>query len=474
MTTDRSPERSAPRVACVNLPNRWTLVRRFMCTYYSAAFKLAPYELLQLAVCARDWGGAEVHFLDAIAEECGEAGFHEFVAKHRIDIVVALIGVETVSADLACLDRLKSRFPHVTTVVFGYYPTEYSEEVLRKTTVDIILRNEPERSFADYLKARQDSAPLATLDGLASRDAHGAIFVNDYKRIMDLDALPLPDYGMCDVRRYEEWLLGGPCGTILSARGCPFSCTYCTSTYGKRLILKSPEAVVAEVKAMLEQGIRVVRFLDDTFTTDKKRVIAICQAMVKEGAVVPWSCLARIDTLDAAMLDWMKRAGCVRVAVGVESYAKNVLAYLGKQLDPTEFNGRLRLIREAGMECAGTFIVGAPVETEADFEATVRGVLESPLDLIGVNVLAPYGGTPFFERMREELEFNLIPYTCQFKDAALVERGRKRERQLYRRFYLRPQIVWRQLGAVLRFPRQSLRLLLMLFRFSVWNRPTSQ
>lgn len=462
---------SRPVVAFINLPYPWTIVRRYMCTYYSAMLKLAPYELLQLAACVREWNGAEVHFLDAIAEECSEAEVHAFIAHCRPEVVVGLTGIETVSSDLACMDRIKEAFPEVACVVFGYYPTVYPELVLERTRVDAILRNEPEQVLSAYLKARGEGGDVAAIAGLAARDASGKIFSNTHERVTDLDTLPLPDYGMCAVEKYEDWLLGGPCGAILSARGCPFGCTYCTTTYGRRLVAKCPERVLMELKAMVACGIRVVRFLDDTFTFDKNRVIAICQGMLNEGLKIRWSCLARIDTLDAEMLGWMKRAGCVRVAAGVETYSKRVLEYLGKKGDPSQFNQRLQLIRDAGMECAGTFVVGAPIETEADFQETVRGVLGSPIDLIGVNVITPYGGTPFFERVKEELVFSLIPYECRFKDEELRRSALARERRLYRAFFLRPSVMLRQLWAVLHHPSQGFRLFLMLLRFGRINRP---
>lgn len=459
------------KLAVINLPYPWAIVRRYSCTYYSAMFKLAPYELLQLATCCREWNGAELCFLDAIAKGSSEAEVHAFIARERPDMVVSLVGIETVSADLACMDRIKEAFPEITGVVFGYYPTTYPETVIEKTRVDVILRNEPERAFSAYLSARANEESFRGIPGLAMRDERGEIFLNPPERISDLDSLPAPDFGLCNVRDYEDWLLGGPCGVILSARGCPFACSYCATTFGRRLAAKKAETVVAEMKAMMAKGIRVVRFLDDTFTFDKKRVVAVCQGILREGLALRWSCLSRVDALDAEMLAWMKKAGCVRIAVGIESYSKKVLDYLDKSIDPAMVNRQLRLIRDAGIECAGTFLVGAPIETEEDFQETIRGVLDSPLDLIGVNIITPYGGTAFFERVKDDLVFSLIPYECRFKDESVVRAGLDRERRLYRRFFLRPSVILRQFRSVMRFPWQSLRLFVMLVRHGMIKRP---
>jgi len=436
-----------------------------MCTRYSPMFFFPPHELLQLATCAREWNQVEIRLLDAIAEQCDEEAVHSFIAQQGPDAVVSLIGIESVSDDLACIDRMKAAFPQVTFLIFGFYPTAFSEQILRSSRVDFVLRGEPEVTFSKYIQATTSGHPVPTIPGLAGRREDGALFINPEERILDFEGLPFPDYTLLDVRKYEEGLLGGACGAIFTARGCPFECSFCTTTYGPKLAVKSPETVLDEVRGLIRAGVRLIRFLDDTFTVGKSRVIAICRGMIEQGISVRWSCLSRVDTLDEEMLAWMKRAGCVRILVGVESYSRKVLDYLNKPGDPQGFNASLGLIRKAGIESVGFILVGAPVETEQDFQETLRGVLDSPLDLVGVNILTPYAGTPFFEQVKDDIVFNLVPYECRFKDESISLNAMKRERTLYVRFYLRPIMVWRQLRRFLRFPLRSTRLVLMLLQY---------
>lgn len=436
-----------------------------MCTYYSPLFLFPPHELLQVATCAREWDHAEIAFLDAIADECDQEQLEAFIASHKPDMLVALIGMESVSDDLACMDRIKAAFPELTCVVFGFYVTVLSELVLDRSRVDLILRGEPEVTLSKYLRAKAAGGPIDAIPGLAGRREDGSVFINETERIVDFDGLPFPDYTLIDVRRYEEGLLGGPCGAIFTMRGCPFHCSYCTTTFGHRLAMKTPETVVAEVKALARADVRVIRFLDDTFTLDKFRVIAICKGILEQDLAVRWVCLSRVDTLDEEMLTWMKRAGCVRIVMGVESYSPKVLEYLDKHADPAQCNTNIQLVRHAGIETLGFFLVGAPVETEHDFQQTLKGVLDSPLDLIAASVLTPYPGTPFFDKVRNDIVFSLIPYECRFKDESISLNAMKRERTLYMRFYLRPITVWCQLRRFLRFPLRSTRLLLMLLQY---------
>ncbi len=457
-------------VAFVNLPHKQPIVRRYMCSYYSPLFHFPPYDLLQLATCAREWNGAEVCLLDCIAEDCDEAGMHEFLARRGPDIVVALTGIESVSADLACVDRIKRMFPQITAVVFGHYPTIFSELVLEKTSVDVVLRNEPEESLSAYLAARSEGGGITAIPGIAGRDAAGRVFVNPDTRIADLDRLPFADYALIDVRKYEEPWLGGPWGAIFTARGCPFTCEFCIRTFGRKLVVKKPETVVAEMKEMVRAGIRVIRFVDDTFTLSKTRVIEICRGILHEDVSVPWACLANVNTLDGEMLQWMKKAGCVRVLVGIESYSRKILNCLDKKIDPNKTNTALQRIRDAGMEAIGFVIVGAPEETEADFQETLKGVKRAPMDLMIVSIYVPYAGTPAYDRFKNDIVFNLIPYECRFKDERIGKEALERERRLYWHFYLRPTVLLRHLPRIVRFPYHFLRYFLMVLWFAVAKR----
>ncbi|HOZ49688.1 MAG TPA: radical SAM protein [Candidatus Hydrogenedentes bacterium] len=461
--TEQQPQR--PKIVFLNLPHRASVVRRYMCSHTVPMFFFPPHELLQLATCAREWNGADIRFLDAIADRSDEASVHASIERERPDGLVSIVGIETISDDLACLDRIKEAFPTLTCTIFGFYPTNFPQLILERSRVDFILRGEPEATLSTLLQALDAGQPTDGIVGLAGRRPDGSIFANAPERILDFDELPFPDYSILDVRKYEEGLLGGPLGAIFTARGCPFRCNFCTTTYGRKLVLKRPKTVVAEVKSLVAAGVRLVRFLDDTFTANKARVITICREIIAQGIRVRWACLARVDTLDAEMLAWMKQAGCVRVVVGVESYSPKILDYLDKGVDPATCNAQLALIRKARIESVGFFLVGAPVETDQDFQETLRGALASPLDLIGVNILTPYAGTPFFDKVKDDLVFSLIPYECRYKDESIGVTAMKRERILYMRFYLRPAAIVRQLRYFFAFPLRTTRLLLMVLRY---------
>ncbi len=425
-------------------------------------FLLPPHDLVQLATYVREINHVNVHIVDAIASGYSLQKVLTLVKELSPDMIVSLAGVETFGEDMACLDHIKETFPEITHAVFGYYPSVFPEETLRKSKMDLVLRCEPEESLSHYLTALARGAGVDAVSGLAGWSEAGLLFSNQEQRIADLDRIPFPDYGLVDAGKYEEAFFGGPCGAILSARGCPFSCNYCTSTYGKRLVVKSPETVVSEMAHLKSGGIRFIRFLDDTFTCDRRRVIDICKRILDTRLQVSWSCLSRVDTLEGEMLEWMARAGCKRVLVGVESYSQKVLDYLNKRVDAHTINNQLFLIKQAGIESFGFFMVGAPVEGEEEFRETLQGMLAAPLDFITVNSMVPYAGTPFFRQVEKEIYFNLLPFRCEYKDANVPKTMQERRRHLYIRFYMRPGILMRHFYAIVAHPLRALKLLWLL------------
>ena len=453
------------KVAVINLPHAEKLIRRYMCTYKSPFFCFPPHDLLQVATCIREWSAAEVVFLDCIADDVTESDLILFLTEHRPGYLVTLLGVESVATDLACASRIRAAFPEMRLIVFGYYATQYPREILEKTLVDVVLRGDPEESCCSVITDTIRGIPPPGIPGVACRDEQENLCINPPAYLESLAALPAPDYTLATIGRYSEMLLGGPFAAIQTSRGCQFSCDYCTSPRDKRLVLRTVHQAVDEMEALVGLGVRVIRFLDDTFTFDAKRVIAICQEILRRKICVDWSCLARVDTLNAEVLQWMKKAGCVRVVVGIESYSPRVLEVFGKRIQVDNINQKLGLLKEAGIESIGFIIVGGPFESQEDFELTHRGLLESPLDLAIIDTIALYGGTPLLERFKEAAEFQLIPYVSQWRDPEVVQEALNRERILYRKFYFRPKTILRLISRLFRFPGRSVRIFLLLAGF---------
>jgi len=208
-----------------------------------------------------------------------------------------------------------------------------------------------------------------------------------------------------------------------------------------------------------------VRFIDDTFTVKKKRVRDICEGILREKIRLRWSCLSRVDTLDEETLRLMKKAGCRRIYIGIESYSQRVTDYFRKGYRCESINDSVAVIKKAGLESVGFIIVGSPFEDRDDFRRTLEGVLMSSLDFVIVTKLVPYPGTPLFDKERHRIRFTLFPYESSFNGALPEDEMIRLEREVYRRFYFRPVQIWRLMRVFMRTPILSMQVFISFMRF---------
>jgi radical SAM superfamily enzyme YgiQ (UPF0313 family) len=356
---------------------------------------------------------------------------------------------------MAVLDRLRAALPRTRIACFGYLPSQRPREVLERSSVDFVLREEPELTFSelyDHLAGGAGNA-LASVAGLAYRGPDGVHVNPERPRIVDLDALPFADHSLLHLDRYNESFLERPIATIVSERGCPFACTYCVREFGRQVASRSPESILEEI-ARLEAtlGIRNIRFMDDTFTMNRRRLERICEGLIARHPRTAWTCLTRVDVVDAELLALMRRSGCRRLYVGIESGSQKVLDFYRKGLKVDEVRRQMAVIRQSGIEASAFFVLGAPVETDEDVDASIDLAIDLDLDYVIVTKLQYWPGTDLFGRYGTEVGFDLFSGEELLYAPAGYERVRDWQRRFYRRFYLRPRYLRKRLATLLRSP----------------------
>jgi anaerobic magnesium-protoporphyrin IX monomethyl ester cyclase len=190
--------------------------------------------------------------------------------------------------------------------------------------------------------------------------------------------------------------------TLIVTRGCPFSCDFCSKPVWGDLFRKPPlEKVFREIEEIMSLGYTCLWIADDCFTLDSEYLTAFCHEMIRRKVPVSWTCLSRVDRLTPELVDLMKRGGCIRVYLGLESGSNETLRLMNKRVTVEQGIRAVHLFSQAGIGTAGFFMVGYPGETVESVEKTFALVLSLPLDEAWFTIPLPLPGTPLFARVAD-------------------------------------------------------------------------
>ena len=276
------------------------------------------------------------------------------------------------------------------------------------------IRGEGEEALVELADAIDGRRPLGDIAGLSWRD-RGLVRHNPTRPFLaELDRLPAPlsALDLFDPAWYDALVPGvriAPAG-LLSSRGCPAACTFCSNDVtGRRFRYRSASAVAAEVAHLHRvHGLTAFSFFDDSFAVGKRRVRELCDALAGLDERVYWTCTAHPAHLDRDVLADMKRAGCTGVDIGMESADPGMLLRIGKGVTVERVLDVLGWARELGLHTVVNLMFGWPDETDAELDATLA-FLERAAPLTGGfnarGIVVPYPGTRIYEEHHERFGF---------------------------------------------------------------------
>jgi len=373
-------------------------------------FRFPPLGPAYVAAAARE-AGHDVRLLDCTFLRRDEALGMALAANAE---VVGISCMATMLDD--CLwfaERLRGRCRLL--VAGGPLPTCGPEEFLAH--FDAIVRGEGEATMVELLAAHESGADIGAVPGVVTPRAAGA---GDMPApapprpfAPDLDRLPFPARDLLPNAayiRHGRRRYGSSVTTVMSTRGCPFACEFCSNVvFGESYRARSPVSVVDEVEQALALGYDRISFADDVFTLERDRVLAICDEIRHRGLRFTWECLARVDSVDEALAREVRRAGCTRVYFGIESGNDDVLRLMNKRITAAEARDAVEAAHRAGLEVGAFFILFYPGETDDTVLETLRFAGSLPLDYLGLSMPYPLPGTALHERLRERIRRDARP-----------------------------------------------------------------
>jgi radical SAM superfamily enzyme YgiQ (UPF0313 family) len=315
-------------------------------------------------------------------------------------------------------------------VVGGPEPPAEAEEYLARD-VDAVVIGEGEATLAELLPlllARPWSRDWSDVAGLVYRnEADRVVRTRPRALIRNLDAQPWPDREAVDIPAYlAAWRARHGFGSVslLTARGCPFTCRWCSrSVFGETHRRRSAANVADEV-AWIHERYRPDQlwFVDDVFTIHPGFVRALADEMQRRGLRVPFECISRADRLDEDTADALRRLGCRRLWIGSESGSQRVLEAMDRRVTVEQVQHATRLLQARGIEVGMFIMLGYEGEETADLQATVDHLKVSSPDVFLTTVAYPIKGTPYHEELKSRLRSELPWETRTDRDVTVTGR----------------------------------------------------
>ena len=291
--------------------------------------------------------------------------------------------------------KVKEADKNIKIVVGGDHPTINPLETIAYGEFDYLIFGEGEFALLDIVNGRKKNL----IPGLCYKE-NGQIVKNPERPfIQNLDELPFPER--------EAFLNPAEkidVGQVITGRGCPNACSFCVSPkkWSRITRLRSPENVIAELRYLKEKfNPKLIYFVDDTFTLHKKRVKKLLNLMIEENLNFEWKCDTRADCIDDEIASLMKKAGCIRAKIGVESGSERILRKIKKRETKEQIRRGINLLKKYDVPITVYLMAGIPDETDEDLRQTIDFAKELRVDYYSLSILAPYFGTEIYYELKE-------------------------------------------------------------------------
>lgn len=360
------------------------------------------------------------HRVRVIDDRYDDAAFIDHLTPLNPDI----IGISFLTTEFQRANELiglcRYAFPDSIICAGGHHVTALPERSLRELDIDFCVLSEGELTMEEICRettADIKDKKISHIKGIAFLDGERFIRTGPRPFIPDLDALPIIDRGLLVGEPGWYFTLPGTirgqlierCATIMTSRGCPGNCYFCSSRgmWSNRVRYRSADNVLDEIELLIDTyGIKGLFFLDDTFTAKRKWLLDFCKKFKKRGIRLKWGCSARVSTINDEVLAAMKEIGCVQLDFGVESGCDTTLRTLRKGQNVRQIRKAFEAVHRNRMKCLACFIIGVPGETREEMDMTFQLAREINPDFALFSILTPLPGSPLYDMA---LENNWLP-----------------------------------------------------------------
>ncbi len=408
-------------------------------------------------------GFGDIHFVDAMTNNLGDEAIARRLTELRPDVVGVTAITPSIYAAERCLEIARDVVPGALRVLGGIHATFMFKQVLSEAPwVDVIVRGEGEEIVVALMRAVAEGRwpqDRRRIHGLAFRDGDEIVATPAASTVKNLDAID-PDWSILEWEKYSYVPLGVRVAIPNMARGCPFTCSFCSQwKFWRDYRVRDPRKVVDEIERLVnDHQVGFFILADEEPTINRRKFREFCEELIARGLPdrVKWGINTRVTDImrDRDELGLWRRAGLVHVSLGTEAAAQLKLDRFNKETTVAQNKEAIRLLREADIFVEAQFIVGLDNETAETLEETFRMAWDWQPDLANWAMYTPWPFTPLFQELGDKVEvfdFSKYNFVTPIMRPEAMDRATLLDRVMhnYRRFYMRKALFhypWRGTG----------------------------
>lgn len=360
--------------------------------------------------------GFDASLLDMQALLMDERELADKLLEIRPDVVGITAMTTTFPSALRASKITKKVIPDAKVVLGGVHPTIEPGTTLESRYVDFVVRGEGEVVMEQLMTELEKGGNISQIEGLSYKQ-NGEIIIKSKSPLVDINLLPMPDYGSFPVNEYikhNQSLRDIRCISVLATRGCPYTCSFCAvkETMGVRWRAKSPEIVVDELEYLKNKyDLEGFWFKDSILNMNKKWTSQFCEEIIKRKLDIIWQCNTRVDLIREEELKLMVKAGLTELDLGIETGSPDSLKTLKKKVTIQQTKEAVKLAKKY-VKVFGFFMIGIPKETIDDVRMTFDLARELKLDRSTWSIFQPLPGSELYENSLKDGTIKKKDWRC--------------------------------------------------------------
>ena len=423
--------------------------------YHSGGAEIAgnwpPAWVAYLAGPLKAAGFDDIVFIDAMTNDLSDDVLAEQLAAADGDVVGATAITPSIYKAERALQIAKDVNPDVVTVLGGIHATFMYRQVLSEAPwIDAIVRGEGEEVFLELIRVVAEGRWPSARDevrGIAYADGERILATKAAPTIKDLDGIT-PDWSVLEWEKYIYIPMNCRVAIPNMARGCPFTCSFCSQwKFWRDYRIRDPKKVVDEIETLVnEQQVGFFILADEEPTINRKKFVAFCEELIARGLPdkILWGINTRVTDIlrDEKLLPMYRKAGLIHVSLGTEAAAQLKLDRFNKETTVAQNKKAVQLLRKAGIVVEAQFIVGLENETLETLEETYRMAMDWNPDMANWAMYTPWPFSNLFQELGNKVEvydFEKYNFVTPIMKPEAIDRNELLDGTMknYRRFYMR-------------------------------------